>query len=386
VTLLGAILWFGASQGLLLCAVILGIKTGDRTANGLLALFLGISALELGLLALSYSGVSFEAGVYRLYALAILKGPALYLYVRALTEPEFPLGRAHFIQLLWIFPNVALMWWFTRGASSGDPVRGESLLDSSDVYWYSIFLNLVVLVYAAKALAVLNQYRSRVEHMFSSVEEISLAWLKWLLVFLLTLRVGNIALDLMRALGLLPASYKSYAVALLNIGVIYFVSFGGLRQPIIFSRQFRSATGSPAQATVEASQDSDSKKYEKSGLSEARIRRIGEQLRTAMSEKQLFMDPELTLPDLAAQLAVSGNDLSRVINSQENKNFYDFVNGYRVEAASNLLRDPANNHRKMLHLAMDVGFKSQSTFYNHFKKHRGMTPSQYRAEKAGHKR
>lgn len=382
-SLLGAILLLGASQGLLLCAVILLIKTGERGANLLLGLFLGISAGELALLALSYSGLSFQSGLYKLYAVAILKGPALYLYVRALTEPGFTLGPRQLKHLLLILPNLALIWVLTSPAGSSRPVSGDQLLTPAAVYWYSMMLNLVGLVYAGAALKVLNRYRNRVEDLFSSTEEISLGWLKWLLVFYITVRLGNIGLDLLSAKGILLSSYKSYAVAMLNIGVIYFVSLGGLRQPIIFSRQFRQQELQAIPANTELAGTADNEKYGKSGLSDARIERIWAQLSAAMSGERLFLNPELTLPGLATELEVSSNDLSRVINTRADKSFYDFVNGHRVEAASALLADPVNDERKMLDLAMDVGFKSQSTFYNHFKKHCGMTPTQYRAAQRG---
>ncbi|MEH6593089.1 MAG: helix-turn-helix domain-containing protein [Halioglobus sp.] len=378
-TLLGAILLFGTSQGLLLCVVILCIKTGDRSANALLGLFLGISAVELGLLALSYSGLSFQSGLYKLYAVAILKGPALYLYVRALTEPGFRLAGPQLKHLALIIPNLLVVWLLTDRAGSSQPVTGEYLLAPASVYWYSILLNLISLAYAAGALGVLNRYRNQVEDLFSSIEEISLGWLKWLLVFYITLRLGNIVLDAMRAQGMLLASYKSYAVALLNIGVIYFVSIGGLRQPIIFSGQFRNSLAQPSPSIAQTVEKAEGEKYGKSGLSDTRIDRIWQQLNEAMNHEHLYANPELTLPVLADTLNVSANDLSRVINSREDKSFYDFVNSYRVKAASALLRNPKNDSRKMLDLAMEAGFKSQSTFYNHFKKQLGLTPSQYRA-------
>ena len=382
-SLLGAILLFGASQGLLLCVVILCIKTGDRGANALLGLFLGISAVELGLLALSYSGLSFHSGIYKLFEVAILKGPALYLYVRALTEPGFSLRRAQLKHLFLLMPNLVLLWLLTDSLGLGRSVTGDQLLAPASVHWYSMWLNLVGLAYASAALRVLNRYRDRVEDLFSSIEEISLGWLKWLLVFYITLRCGNVGLDLMLAQDLLPASYKSYTVALLSIGVIYFVSLGGLRQPIIFSGQFRPGEAQPEPLPTREPEKTGAGKYEKSGLSESRINRIWKQLTAVMSQDRLYRNPELTLPGLAAELQVSANDLSRVINSREEKSFYDFVNGHRVAAATTLLRNPDNDTRKMLDLAMDVGFKSQSTFYNHFKKHCGMTPSQYRIQEHG---
>ena len=378
--LLEAILLFGASQGLLLCAVILVIKTGERGANLLLGLFIGISSIELGLFALLLTEPDYRSAVFNLYAVAILKGPALYLYVRALTEPGFSPGRRQFKHLLLIFPNLALIWLLTSSAGADRATSNYAQLQSTaPVFWYSMMLNLVGLAYAWAALGVLNRYRKRVEDLFSSTEEVSLGWLKWLLGFYITLRLGNIGLDMMTVMGIPQAGYKSFGIALLNIGVIYFVSFGGLRQPIIFSGQFRRQPLEPDAETVAVARPAEAAKYDKSGLSDSDIERIWMRLARAMEEERLYMDPELTLPGLAAAIEVSPNTLSRVINSRAGRNFYDFINGHRVEAASAMLLDPTNDGRKMLDLAMEVGFKSQSTFYNHFKKHCGMTPTQYRA-------
>ena len=378
--LLVAILLFGASQGLLLCAVILVIKTGERGANLLLGLFIGISSIELGLFALLLTEPDYRSVIFKLYAVAILKGPALYLYVRALTEPGFSPGPGQLKHLLLIFPNLVLIWLLTSSASEGQSSSDYAqLLGTGPVFWYSMMLNLVGLAYAWAALGVLNRYRQRVEDLFSSTEEISLGWLKWLLGFYITLRLGNIGLDIMTIMGVPQAGYKSFGIALLNIGVIYFVSFGGLRQPIIFSGHFRRQALEPDAEAAAAAKPAEGAKYDKSGLSDSDIERIWARLTLAMEQERLYMDPELTLPGLAAAIEVSPNALSRVINSRAGRNFYDFINAHRVEAASAMLLEPANDGRKMLDMAMEVGFKSQSTFYNHFKKHCGMTPTQYRA-------
>jgi AraC-like DNA-binding protein len=376
-TLLGALLLFGCSQGLLLCVVILCIKTGDRTANTMLAAFLGISALDLGLLSLSYTGLSFPVGVYWLYAITAFKGPALYFYVCALTGPDFRLQRGQLLHLLVLLPYVALMLLQADRPLLSESVSGIEVISSRSVSWYPVWLNLLSLAYAGAALRVLGRFRSSVEEYFSSIEEISLGWLKWLLLFYITLRLGYVTMDLANLQGPVLATYRSYAVALINIGVIYFVSIGGLRQPIIFSRQFRQvATTSEAVPAL----GKPGRKYEKSGLSESRSAQIWQQLLEVVRGERIYINPELNLPALAAHLQVSPNDLSQVINSRAERNFHDFINDYRIEAACALLEDEGNDGLKMLAIAMEVGFNSQSSFYNHFNKRHGMTPTRYREQ------
>ena len=58
---------------------------------------------------------------------------------------------------------------------------------------------------------------------------------------------------------------------------------------------------------------------------------IHQRLTALMSTERLFTNPELKLNDLAERLDVHPNTLSQVINSIEEKNFYDYINGQRVE-------------------------------------------------------
>ena len=87
---------------------------------------------------------------------------------------------------------------------------------------------------------------------------------------------------------------------------------------------------------------------------------------------------DLTLQDLADTLSISPHNLSEIINTQLGKNFYDFVNGYRVDAVQQRLTDPAYAHLTVLAIGLDAGFNSKSSFNAVFKKHVKMTPSQYR--------
>jgi AraC-like DNA-binding protein len=75
---------------------------------------------------------------------------------------------------------------------------------------------------------------------------------------------------------------------------------------------------------------------------------------------------------------VRPQELSQVINSRSGGSFYDLINTYRIEAAKTLLRTEDGQRRKMLDIALSVGFSSQSTFYHQFKKLTGVTPSMYR--------
>ena len=96
-----------------------------------------------------------------------------------------------------------------------------------------------------------------------------------------------------------------------------------------------------------------------------------------MEENKPFLNPELSLPELAESLEVSRNQLSTVINKIHEKNFYEFVNQYRVNEVKRLMTDPANKHLKLISLAYDAGFNSKASFNRIFKQMTNMTPSQF---------
>ena len=100
-----------------------------------------------------------------------------------------------------------------------------------------------------------------------------------------------------------------------------------------------------------------------------------------MDEEQPYLRGDLTLGDLSNELSISAHNLSEVINTRLGKNFYDFVNGYRVQEVQRKLTNPAHKHFTIMALAYDAGFNSKSAFNSFFKKATGMTPSEYRRKR-----
>jgi AraC-like DNA-binding protein len=120
------------------------------------------------------------------------------------------------------------------------------------------------------------------------------------------------------------------------------------------------------------------KKYEKSTLTPDRAERYLAKLLLFMKEKKPFLNGDLTLQTLAADLSIPPHQLSQIINERLGQTFSDFINSYRVDEAKLRLQDPAFAHMSLLGIAEDVGFSSKSSFNSVFKKHANMTPSEFR--------
>jgi len=89
----------------------------------------------------------------------------------------------------------------------------------------------------------------------------------------------------------------------------------------------------------------------------------------------LYKDSTLTLRKLANKVGISGHHLSQIINEHTSGNYYDLINGYRLEEAKRLLQQESLS---IIDVAYESGFNSKSAFYSEFKKQTGQTPGQYR--------
>ncbi len=103
-------------------------------------------------------------------------------------------------------------------------------------------------------------------------------------------------------------------------------------------------------------------------------------LEELMRYKKLYRNPNLNLNYVAQQLGISSCYLSNLTNSILNISFIDYINGYRVRDVKNHLHCDHFSHYTILSVGLEAGFNSKSTFYHAFKKHVGMSPSEYKEE------
>ena len=96
-----------------------------------------------------------------------------------------------------------------------------------------------------------------------------------------------------------------------------------------------------------------------------------------MEERQLFMNPNLKITDLATILGTNRSTVSFCINSQRNCSFPQFVNTYRVAYAQELLRSQPDI--KIAEVCMKSGFSSEASFYRIFKTVTGTTPNAWKS-------
>jgi AraC-like DNA-binding protein len=203
----------------------------------------------------------------------------------------------------------------------------------------------------------------------SRFEGITLSWLSWILIGVSVVE----ALDMASFFSSASASpgVERVASLILFVGLLIFVNmlvFKGLRHPQLF----RGIT--PEEEKIAREQDGDDHATSASPPDPA----DADRLRRFMATEKPYLEPDLTLAGLATALSLPARQLSRLINRTFRQNFSDFINSYRVDEAKSRLLGSTSRGESVLDLLYAVGFNSKSSFNAAFKRHTGLTPTEYR--------
>lgn len=94
-----------------------------------------------------------------------------------------------------------------------------------------------------------------------------------------------------------------------------------------------------------------------------------------IESERLYLNPSISLEELAIKLDVSKNYLSQIINMNSSENFNEIINRKRVAQAKIWINDPNYKNYTLTAIGMESGFNSKTSFYRSFKKFEGMSPS-----------
>ena len=236
---------------------------------------------------------------------------------------------------------------------------------------------------------MLHLHRRRVRAFFSSTAHRDLQWLTWLTVVLI---LSFVSWAMIFQLG----GHWIPALQICQTLMLYLVGWHGTRQMAIFHSSTATNLSAPAttpllvQARI-APEKAESPalpelpeltvpadKYARSGMTEAARNLIGKRLHSRMTEARDFLHNDITLGTLAERIGTSPNLVSQYLNHELGVTFFDYINGHRVAAVEQRMRDPASEAMTLVDLALACGFNSKSTFNAAFKRVHGVTPSVWR--------
>lgn len=118
-------------------------------------------------------------------------------------------------------------------------------------------------------------------------------------------------------------------------------------------------------------------KYKTNKVSPEECKRLAEQLEVVMLTQKPYTNPNLKIADLAATIGTSAHTLSYLFNQYLNRNYYDYINDYRIEEFKRLVNKDEYAKYTLSALAELCGFSSRASFFRYFKKVTNITPNEY---------
>jgi len=352
---------FFAFQALMLSLFFFFKRKGDNVANTILGVYLLLFAMNITYNVLYWSQLIYTRPYVIIFGVLntfwISYPPLIYLYTRQVVERKI-IG---FKDLMHAIPLVIMIGFYSPFfvLSTSEKIQ---VLQNSRIEDYVINANhnlgiIILLMIFYTCLTYFKFNNNQLSHN-------KRRWLNWLLGSFGCYVIAMTAYYLLSRFGLITTGHD-YFITYTLIFFIGLVSYFGFVQPDVFNG---------------LSMDSvlPFKKYKKTGLTEGHSMELKNSLIQLMASEKTYLKSNLRLDDLANELNLSRHHMSQIINEHFETNFFDFINSYRIEEAKRLLQD--ENHLNITDIIFSSGFNNRVSFYKTFKKHTGITPTEFKAK------
>lgn len=380
--LLDVLIILGVGQGLLLLLLTLSKFRQKKLATFYLAALLFVLTwLQLEFLAIrGVVNIPFPWFYGTRLGAWLAVGPLLLLYQRALIYPKEPFARkrlAHFIPFILFFLVFPLSFaWrlHPHAVNYGILIYLNYPQLDYDIWYYIYFILFPVqfihlLFYLWASRRQLKEFARTQENQYTERERNTVLWLSQLML-------GFYLLTLFALAFLILSPWLGFYIRELDflyvipmVVLTYLISYRSFQHLTLFQQ-----IEVPKPSSVE---NKNGKKYEKSALTPQKAIQLKEQVTAYMQSEKPFLNNELTLRDMAKELAIPPYQLSQLLNEHFKKNFFDFVNSYRVEEVIVFMSREQDRKVSLLEAAFACGFNNKTSFIRYFKKLTGQTPSQY---------
>lgn len=368
------ILYIGLIQSIFATILIFGQRRKENHHYILGAWMIALTMQFSTDLVTRHSG-SYLLSNYNLIIFPFLQGSFIYLYTLFTINARLDFTKKHFLHLI-PFVCFSIVFFWVKDRPIFDP---EVMMSGpEDLHWiiyvYGGSIFLINITYAIFTHKLIQFNRNEIKKVFSSeTNEITLTWIKTIvylsIFFIITFYV------IAGADNYFINSTFNYAY-ILNIGltlVVFIISYYGYRQPKVF----RSTSSTEVKETIQEEARKEDR-YKRSGLKPEQAQDIISRINNYMSNEKPFLNTEFSIYALSEDLGVSQYYITQSLNESLGKNFYTFVNEFRVNEVKQRLIDPKNDHLTVLGIGFESGFNSKSTFYSIFKKSTGKSPSEYK--------
>lgn len=118
-----------------------------------------------------------------------------------------------------------------------------------------------------------------------------------------------------------------------------------------------------------------------SGLGAGRLSSFRNRLSDVMDQDQIYLNPDLTLSQLANRIGCPIDHLPHVLNTAFGTNFHSYLDEHRVRFAKKMLLDDSDDPKYVVRVALQAGFQSLEIFNTTFRKTFGVTPVEFHRDR-----
>ena len=368
----------GLVQGFFLAFLIL-YKKKNNPANRILASLLIVFAIAIA--HASFAGAHLSALIRTPLKIkepfVMLVAPLVWMYVNSIAGKKtlpWPKVLVHCLPFV-LFALFTLPFVVHRHDLNPQHVVFHNTTLFTFIAWCFIIVQFSFYLVKIQRLVRLHSQQATSE--LSNTEAVSLQWVKvFMLIF--TLFYVFVLFAAFAQLHLPDLRYFNYAVGLLYTFSVFLIGYRGLFQKDVFFTAPHPSPlplpETPTSPTIPAKPNVSSTTDD--GTSN---QALFDSILAYMDKHKPYLNADLSLTELARKLKLNRNQLSHLINTHTQENFYTFVNTYRVAEVKQLLTSPKHQHYTILTLAYEAGFSSKSSFNRIFKNITGSTPSEYQA-------
>lgn len=304
------------------------------------------------------------------YDIGLIIAPLMYFYLKSQLDTTFKFSKTDCWHLA---PYLVYIIYHFAIFSQGREFT-KTWADTIHFPYYLGDLEMIMILisnftYLFLAFRLYRHYQKWLPTQYSNTETISFAWYRnFLLVYALAIIVNWVYIFLEMSgfhFSYIDIWWEKFLVGI----IIYYVSIKGYTQ---------------IQPKLLVFKEKEQNNHEENSIEKGESENIlpdleiwKAKLLRAVNEDKLYLDPELSLSELASKLNTHNSLLSVVINKGFGKNFNDFINEYRVKEFQHRVKLDENQHLTLLGIAFDCGFNSKATFNRVLKKMTGKSPKEH---------
>ncbi len=304
----------------------------------------------------------------------LLIGPVVYFYTKSLLNNAFKLGKTDFIHFIpaTLYLLYSLVVFITDKLVLNEFYFYADGRDKDLSNWYQVAGLISMSFYLILSLRFYADYKKLLFDTVSYADTLLFQWIRnFMLAFLGILILRALFFILNPDWGEFGSQFWHYIAFSF---VFYYISVNGYSHAIK-TTVFADKKANNVNVFLADKEEFGSNSQE--NTADKDLDNWKEKLTHLITKERLYINPKLTLADVAKELETNTKLVSSIVNNGFNMNFNDFVNQYRVEAVIEQFKKGEQNTKTLLGIALECGFNSKATFNRAFKKNTSLSPKQY---------